>query len=54
MVHYFIIKLKDSVDKTKAKAYLDKKDGVALLLFKLNMRTERFLNSSFSPKLMIS
>ncbi|ATM98638.1 DEAD/DEAH box helicase [Proteus vulgaris] len=35
--------LKDSVDKTKAKAYFDKQDGVALPPFKLNMRIEQFL-----------
>nr|WP_275070176.1 hypothetical protein [Providencia sp. G1(2023)] len=35
--------LKDSVDKTKAKAYFDKQDGVALSPFKLNMRIEQFL-----------
>ncbi len=35
--------LKDSVDKTKAKAYFDKQDGAALPPFKLNMRIEQFL-----------
>ena len=35
--------LKNSVDKTKAKAYFDKQDGVALPPFKLNMRIEQFL-----------
>ncbi|WP_230683841.1 type I restriction endonuclease subunit R, EcoR124 family [Providencia rettgeri] len=35
--------LKDSVDKTKAKAYFDKQDGAAFPPFKLNMRIEQFL-----------
>ncbi|MBX9474469.1 type I restriction endonuclease subunit R [Yersinia enterocolitica] len=35
--------LKDSVDKEKAKVYFEKKDGVTLPLFKLNIRIDQFL-----------
>ncbi|WP_020397154.1 type I restriction endonuclease subunit R, EcoR124 family [Thiolinea disciformis] len=35
--------LKESVDKTKAKAYFEKQDGVVLAPFKLNIRIDQFL-----------
>ena len=35
--------LKDTVDKAKARAYFEKQDGVALPLFKLNIRIDQFL-----------
>lgn len=35
--------LKETVDKTKAKAYFEKQDGVAILPFKLNIRIDQFL-----------
>ncbi|BES86486.1 HsdR family type I site-specific deoxyribonuclease [Pectobacterium araliae] len=35
--------LKESVDKAKAKVYFEKRDGVTIPLFKLNIRIEQFL-----------
>ncbi|RUR97199.1 type I restriction endonuclease subunit R, EcoR124 family [Pectobacterium polaris] len=35
--------LKESVDKTKAKVYFEKQDGVTIPLFKLNIHIEQFL-----------
>jgi len=35
--------LKDTVDKSKAKVYFEKQDGVTIPLFKLNMRIDQFL-----------
>ncbi len=35
--------LKATVDKNKAKAYFEKQDGMAIPLFKLNMRIAKFL-----------
>ena len=35
--------LKETVDKNKAKAYFEKKDGVAIPPFNLNMRIDKFL-----------
>ena len=35
--------LKETVDKTKAKAYFEKLDGVTISLFNLNMRIDKFL-----------
>lgn len=35
--------LKDTVDNAKARAYFEKQDGVALPLFKLNIRIDQFL-----------
>lgn len=35
--------LKDTVDKTKAKAYFEKLDGVVISPFKLNIRIDKFL-----------
>lgn len=35
--------LKESVDQGKAKVYFEKQDGVAIPLFKLNIRIDRFL-----------
>uniref|UniRef100_A8GJ89 Type I restriction enzyme endonuclease subunit n=1 Tax=Serratia proteamaculans (strain 568) TaxID=399741 RepID=A8GJ89_SERP5 len=35
--------LKETVDKTKAKAYFEKQDGITIPLFKLNIRIDQFL-----------
>ncbi|MCW2457567.1 UNVERIFIED_ORG: type I restriction enzyme R subunit [Rahnella aquatilis] len=35
--------LKETVDKTKAKVYFEKQDGVTIPLFKLNIRIDQFL-----------
>lgn len=35
--------LKETVDKTKAKTYFEKQDGITISLFKLNIRIEQFL-----------
>lgn len=35
--------LKNSVDKAKAKAYLEKRDGVALPFFKVNIKIDQLL-----------
>ncbi|WP_226093096.1 hypothetical protein LF929_018550 [Dickeya oryzae] len=39
--------LKESVDQRKAKVYFEKQDGVAIPLFKLNIRIDRFLKHFF-------
>uniref|UniRef100_UPI00403AE237 type I restriction endonuclease subunit R, EcoR124 family n=1 Tax=Serratia marcescens TaxID=615 RepID=UPI00403AE237 len=35
--------LKETVNKAKAKAYFEKKDGITIPLFKLNIRIDQFL-----------
>lgn len=42
--------LKDSVDKAKAKIYFEKQDGVAISLFKLNIRIDQFLKQFILAK----